>query len=82
MRLQLHALACNLAVFLGRVGPPEPMADWFLPNLRLKPIKLGAGVVRQGRAITFRLAEVAVSGPMVRPVLTAIQRLRAPLATR
>jgi hypothetical protein len=30
------------------------------------------------RAITFQLAEVAVTGPMVRAILTAIHRLRAP----
>ena len=30
------------------------------------------------RAITFQLAEVAVTGPMVRAILAAIRRLRAP----
>ncbi|TVS18755.1 MAG: hypothetical protein EA417_02390 [Gammaproteobacteria bacterium] len=35
-------------------------------------------VVRHARAITFQLAEVAVTGPMVRAILTAIRRLRAP----
>ncbi|MBQ2263760.1 MAG: hypothetical protein II336_20655 [Loktanella sp.] len=40
--------------------------------------KIGAYVVRHTRAITFQLAEVAVSGPMVRAILDAICRLRAP----
>ena len=80
VRLQLHALAYNLAVFLANVGLPEPMADWSLTSLQLKLIKIGARVVRHARAITFQLAEVAVSGAMVRAVLAAIQRLRAPPA--
>jgi hypothetical protein len=78
VRLQLHALAYNLAVFLSHVGLPEPMADWSLTSLQLKLIKIGARVVRHARAITFQLAEVAVTGPMVRAILAAIRRLRAP----
>lgn len=35
-------------------------------------IEIGANVVRHARAITFHLAEVAVSGPMVRAILAAI----------
>ena len=38
-----------------------------------------AGSSREpGRAITFRFAGVAVTGAMVRAILTAIRRLRAP----
>jgi hypothetical protein len=38
------------------------------------------GITRElnARAITFQLAEVAVTGPMVRAILAAIRRLRAP----
>jgi len=78
VRLQLHALAYNLATFLRCIELPEEMADWSLTSLQLKLIKIGARVVRHARAITFQLAEVAVTGPMVRAILTAIQRLRAP----
>ena len=78
MRLQLHALAYNLATFLRCIDLPEAMADWSLTSLQLKLIKIGARVVRHARAITFQLAEVAVTGPMVRTVLAAIHRLRAP----
>lgn len=53
---------------------PEAMADWSLTSLQVKLIKIGARVVCHARAITFQLAEVAVTGPMVR----AIRRLRAP----
>ena len=49
-----------------------------LSSSELKLIKIGARVVRHARAITFQLAEVAVTGPMVRAILAAIRRLRAP----
>ncbi len=78
VRLQLHALAYNLAIFLRCIELPETMADWSLTSLQLKLIKIGARVVRHARAITFQLAEVAVTGPMVRAILAAIRRLRAP----
>jgi hypothetical protein len=78
VRLQLHALAYNLANFLRCIELPEAMADWSLTSLRLKLIKIGARVVRHARAITFQLAEVAVTGSMVRAILAAIQRLRVP----
>ena len=65
VRLQLHALAYNLATFLRCIELPEAMADWSLTSLQLKLIKIGARVVRHARAITFQLAEVAVTGPMV-----------------
>ena len=78
VRLQLHALAYNLATFLRHLELPEAMADWSLTSLQLKLIKIGARVVRHARAITFQLAEVAVTGPMVRAILATIQRLRAP----
>lgn len=77
-RLQLHALSYNLATFLRCIKLPEAMADWSLTSLQLKLIKIGARVLRHARAITFQLAEVAVTGPMVCAILTAIRRLRAP----
>ncbi|HHX81862.1 MAG TPA: IS1380 family transposase [Pseudomonadaceae bacterium] len=80
VRLQLHALAYNLATFLRCIELPEAMADWSLTSLQLKLIKIGARVVRHARSITFQLAEVAVTGSMVRAVLAAIRRLRAPPA--
>lgn len=80
IRLQLHTLCYNLATFLRCIELPEAMADWSLTSLQLKLIKIGARVVRHARAITFRLAEVAVTGPMVRAILAAIRRLRAPLS--
>ena len=78
VRLQLHALAYNLANFLRCIELPEAMSDWSPTSLQLKLIKIGARVVRHARAITFQLAEVAVTGTMVRAILAAIRRLRAP----
>ncbi len=78
VRLQLHALAHDLATLLRCFKLPEAMADWSLISLQLKLIKIGARVVRHGRAITFQFAEVAITGPMVRTILAAIHRLRAP----
>jgi len=54
------------------------MADRSLTSLQLKPIKIGARVVRHARAVTFPLAEVALTGAMVRAILAAIRRLRTP----
>jgi hypothetical protein len=54
------------------------MVDWSLTSLQTRLIKIGARVVRHARAITFQLAEVAVSGDFFNRTLAAIQRLRAP----
>ena len=71
-------LATTAAKCIRSERLPEAMADWSLTSLQLKLIKIGARVVRHARAITFQLAEVAVTGPMVRAILAAIHRLRAP----
>ena len=47
---------------------------------RQRVIKIGARVVRHARAITCQLAEVAVTGPMVRAILAAIRRLASATA--
>jgi hypothetical protein len=56
---------------------PEAMANWSLTRLQLKLIKIGARVVRLACAITFQLAEVAVTGPMVHTILAAIRHRNA-----
>lgn len=56
VRLQLHALAYNLATLLRCIDLPEAMADWSLTSLQLKLIKIVARVVHHARAITFQLA--------------------------
>jgi hypothetical protein len=67
-----------LASFLRCIELPEAMAEWSLTSLQPKLIKIGARVVRHARAITFQLAEGAVTGPMVRAIIATIRRLRAP----
>ncbi len=76
--LQLHAMAQNLATFLRSIELPEAMADWSLTSLQPKLIKVGVRVTRHARAITFQLAAAAVTGAMVRTILAALRRLRAP----
>jgi hypothetical protein len=78
VRLQLHALAYNLGVLLQGTELPEEVADWSLTSLQTRLIKTGARVVRHARAITFQLAEVAVSGDQFTSILAAKHRLRSP----
>lgn len=78
VRLQLHALAYNMMTFLRAIDLPEPMTDWSLTSLQTKLIKIGARMVRHARTVTFQLAEVAVTAPMVKAILASIHRLRAP----
>ena len=53
---------------------PEEIADWSLTSPQTRLIKIGARVVRHARAITFQLAEVAVSGDLFNRILAAIPR--------
>jgi Transposase DDE domain group 1 len=64
VRLQLHALAYNLANFMRTLALPEEVAHWSLTTLREKLVKIGAKVVRHGRYVTFQLAEVAIPGSL------------------
>src|SRR5262245_50541536 len=50
---------------------------WSLTTLREKLIKIGAKVMRQARAVTFQLAEVAVPRELFAANLARIGRLRA-----
>lgn len=78
VRLPLHALAYNLATFLRCIELHKAMAHWSLTSLQRKLMRIGARVVRCARAVTSQLAEVAVALAMVRTILAAIRRLRAP----
>lgn len=77
VRLQLHALAYNLANFLRTLALPDEVAQWSLTTLRAKLVKIGAKVVRHGRYVAFQLAEVAVPRKLFGMVLSLIARLRA-----
>ena len=78
--MQLHALAYNLSTFLRCIALSDAVADWSLTSIQLYRIKIGTRVVRHAYAITLRLAEVAVTGAMVRAIRATIRRLRAPLS--
>ncbi|MEQ9379563.1 MAG: IS1380 family transposase [Pirellulales bacterium] len=76
-RLQLFALAYNLANFLRRLALPPPVRHWSLTTLREKLVKIGAKVVRHAKYVTFQLAELAVPRRLFGQILNRIERLRA-----
>jgi hypothetical protein len=76
VRLQLHALAYNLGMFLQGADLPDEVATWSLTSLQTRLIKIGARVVRHARTITFQLAEVAIPRNLFNRILAAIHRLR------
>ena len=76
VRLQLHALAYNLANFMRTLALPKEVEYWSLTTLREKLVKIGAKVVSHGRYVTFQLAEVAVPRELFRKFLSLIDDLR------
>jgi hypothetical protein len=76
VRLQLHALAYNLANFMRTPALPQEVEHWSLTTLREKLVKIGAKVVSHGRYVTFQLAEVAVPRDLFRKILRLIDDLR------
>jgi hypothetical protein len=75
VRLQLFALAYNLANFLRRLALPQGIRHWSLTTLREKLIKIGAKIVRHARYVTFQMAEVAISRRRFQQILRRIERL-------
>ena len=76
MRLQLHALAYNLANFLRTLALPAEVAQWSLSTLRDRLVKIGDKTGRHGRSITFQMAEVMVPRALFQKILAAIAALR------
>ena len=76
MRLQLHALAYNLANFLRTLALLEAVKHWSLTTLRDRLVKIGAEIVRHGRSIAFQMAEVMVRRALFGQILDAIAALR------
>ena len=72
VRLQLHALAYNLANFLRTLALPQEIEHWSLTTLREKLVKIGARIVRHGRYVVFRLAEVAVPRALFADVMLLV----------
>ena len=73
---QVHALAYNLANFLGTLALPDEVERWSLTTLRETMIKIGARIVHHGRYVVFQLAEVAVPRALFAEILRRIDRLR------
>jgi len=80
VRLQLHALAYNLANFMRTLALPEAVKHWSLTSLREKLVKIGARIVGHGRYVMFQMAEVAVPRCLFDEILRLIAQLRAPPA--
>ena len=78
VRLQLHALAYNLANFLRTLALPGEIAQWSLTTLREKVVKIGAKVIAHGRYAIFQMAQVAVPRELFGRLLDRIARLRLP----
>jgi len=76
VRLQLHALAYNLANFLRTLALPTEASQWSLTTLRERLVKIGAKIVRHGRSIMFQMAEVVVPRDLFQAILGAIAALR------
>ena len=77
-RLQLFALAYNLANFLRRLALPHEVKHWSLTTLREKLVKIGAKVTRHAKYVTFQLAEVAITRKLFAAILDRIERLAWP----
>jgi hypothetical protein len=80
-RLQLFALAYNLANFLRQLLLSKPIQRWTLTTLREKLVKIGAKVVSHAKYVVFRLAEVAVPRQLFAAILEQIGRLRLACAS-
>jgi len=76
VRLQLFALAYNLANFVRRLGLPTSVKQWSLTTMREKLVKIGAKVVEHSRYVIFQMAEVAVPRVLFEQILRRIRRLR------
>lgn len=80
VRLQLHALAYNLASFLRTSATPKTFESWSLTSLRERLIKTGARMVRHARYSVFQMAEAALPRAVFAGVLDQINGLRGPPA--
>src|SRR5215218_2450933 len=76
VRLQLHALAYNMANFFRTLVLPDEIERWSLTTLREKVVKIGAKVIAHARYTVFQMAEVAVPHNLFRRILDLIADLR------
>jgi hypothetical protein len=74
-RLQLFALAYNLANALRQLALPRSIRSGNLTTLREKLVKIGAKVVAHAKYVVFQLAAVAVPRQLFAGILERIARL-------
>ena len=55
---------------------PDAVRHWSLTTLRDRLIKIGGKIVRNGRHVTFQMAEVAIPRDLFADILRRIERLR------
>jgi hypothetical protein len=82
VRLQLYALAYNMANVLRKLAMPDEIERWSLTSLREKLVKIGAKVVANGQYAVFQMAELAVLRDLFRRILDLINELRPRTAIR
>ncbi len=80
VRLQLHALAYNLANFLRTLATPDEIGTWSLTSLRERLIKTGTRLVSHARYAVFQFAEAALPRRVFASILARINGLRGPPA--
>jgi len=78
VRLQLHALAYNLANFVRTLALPKAIETWSLTSLRERLIKTGTRLVRHGRYALFQMAEAALPRSVFHAIIGRINALRGP----
>jgi len=78
VRLQLHALAYNLANFLRTLALPDDIKTWSLTSLRARLIKTGTRLVRHARYAAFQMAEAALPRKVFARIVALINGLRGP----
>jgi hypothetical protein len=74
VRLQLHALAYNLANFMRTLALPEAVAHWSLTSLRDKFVKIGAKIVAHARHITFQTSHQSCKQDVKAPIFSPLQK--------
>ncbi|WP_436839746.1 transposase [Roseibium aggregatum] len=78
VRLQLHALAYNLANFVRTMATLEVIETWSLASLRERLIKTGSRLVRHGDYAIFQMAAAVLPRKIFARVLDLINGLRGP----
>jgi hypothetical protein len=80
VRLQLHALAYNLGIFMRNPGDAQDRGTVVADQPTGEADQDRRQGVSHGRYVTFQMAEVAVPQQMFKDILRLIAQLRAPPA--